>query len=51
MVLKRVPKPGGREGELIDEWMEYERPESERDTDFNPHNMQDVALRNEQVIL
>ena len=49
VVLKRVPKPGGPEGQLVDEWMEYERPESERNADFDPQNYQDVPLRHEQV--
>ena len=49
VVLKRVPKPGGPEGQLVDEWMEYERPESERNAEFDPQNYQDVPLRHEQV--
>ena len=49
MVLKRVPKAGGLEGQLVDEWMEYDRPESERDAEFDPQNYQDVPLRHEQV--
>ena len=51
LFLKRVPKPGGREGELIDEWVEYQRPESERNADFDPQSNEDVSLRNEQVKL
>ena len=47
--LKRVPKPGGREGQLVDEWVEYQRPESERNADLDPRNTQDAPLRNEQV--
>ena len=51
LFLKRVPKPGGREGELVDEWVEYQRPESERNADFDPQSNEDASLRNEQVKL
>ena len=44
-----MPVPGGREGELVDEWVEYQRPESERNADFDPQSNEDVSLRNEQV--
>ena len=41
VTLKRVPVPGGKDGELMDEWLEfYHRPESEPE----------FPLRNEQVI-
>ena len=49
VVLKRVPKPGGPEGQLVDEWMEYERPESERNAIFDPQNLQDIPLRHKQA--
>ena len=40
VTLKRVPKPGGKDGELVDEWLEfYHRPESEPE----------FPLRNKQV--
>ena len=40
VALKRVPKPGGQPGELVDEWLEfYHRPESEKE----------FPLRNDQV--
>ena len=50
VTLKRVPKPGGPEGKFVDEWMEYQQPESERNADFDPQNLQDVVLRNEQAM-
>ena len=49
VILKRVPKPGGPEGQFVDEWMEYDRPESERNADFDPHQVQDTSFRNQQV--
>ena len=40
VTLKRVPTPGGKDGELMDEWLEfYHRPENEPE----------FPLRNEQV--
>ena len=44
MTLQRVPKPGGKEGELQDKWIEYRHPpERDQKTDVN------YSLRNEQV--
>ena len=49
ITLKRVPRPGGTTDQLVDEWIEYERPESERNAAFDPENVQDVPLRHVQV--
>ena len=49
ITLKRVPRPGGTRDQLVDEWIEYERPESERNASVDPKNVQDVPLRHAQV--
>ena len=45
MTLQRVPKPGGKEGELQDKWIEYRHPSNELDLQSD----RDFPERNEQV--
>lgn len=49
VTLKRVPKPGGPEGQFVDEWMEYFRSESERNAKITKESLEDVSLRYDQV--
>ena len=45
VTLQRVPKPGGKEGELQDKWIEYRHPSNELDLQSD----RDFPERNEQV--
>ena len=50
VTFKRVPKEGGVEGQLVDEWIKHHGPDGERDCNSNPKsNPTDQSFRHKQV--